>query len=367
MNDTQQAIYGQLVESIVGGVFTEHDRLPTELELCERFKTSRMNAHAALKLLERRGVVTRNKKGGTVVARTITSSLARELKGEVSKRVCVIDPLPDPDARRIFWNERMLSGLESVLRGERIEAVHQELIDSDLRRDLEAWLKKLAIDGVAAMLLVLGNGANDLFILRNLDLFHQHFKHNFVFLRDSSLRTRIPFHTVGIDTFGEGRLAGAHLYVKGCRDIVFHCADQPSDDWRAERLKGMEFGLRRISDGSCQPRLELDRDALRRQISAAPGAVGVVAENDELAVTLVDHFALQGLERGRDYLLVSFDDDRRFRSYNLTTIAPALEEIGAELGKLIVEHIDVDRDDDRVVSLRINSKLIEREGIRLCG
>jgi len=41
--------------------------LPTEHELSEKFKTTHQNAHRAVKKLEDRGLVVRNKKGGTVL------------------------------------------------------------------------------------------------------------------------------------------------------------------------------------------------------------------------------------------------------------------------------------------------------------
>jgi DNA-binding GntR family transcriptional regulator len=62
-----QRIAGALLDEIGGGRYPVGARLPTEAQLCERFKVSRATVRAALDDIERKGMVRRRPKIGTVV------------------------------------------------------------------------------------------------------------------------------------------------------------------------------------------------------------------------------------------------------------------------------------------------------------
>lgn len=65
-----QRVARELREAIADGRYKVGDRLPTELELCERFSISRFTVRAAIRLLSNAGLVTRRQRVGTVVIAT---------------------------------------------------------------------------------------------------------------------------------------------------------------------------------------------------------------------------------------------------------------------------------------------------------
>jgi DNA-binding GntR family transcriptional regulator len=60
-------IAGELTRAIASGRYPVGARLPTELELCERFEISRFTAREAVRMLSTAGLVTRRQRAGTVV------------------------------------------------------------------------------------------------------------------------------------------------------------------------------------------------------------------------------------------------------------------------------------------------------------
>ena len=85
-----------------------------------------------------------------------------------------------------------------------------------------------------------------------------------------------------------------------------------------------------------------------------------IACNDRAAVRLIDTARAAGYEPGRDYKLISFDDDRRFADYRLTTLSPNLELIAQLLAEELIAAID-GRHPDFTSTHRIISKVIRRD------
>ena len=67
MKPLYQMIYDDLYMKIQSGEYREGDVLPTEFELCEIYKVSRITATRALNELKMRGLIERKKKKGSVV------------------------------------------------------------------------------------------------------------------------------------------------------------------------------------------------------------------------------------------------------------------------------------------------------------
>jgi DNA-binding GntR family transcriptional regulator len=67
-----QKVAEALIDEIGGGTFPLGSMMPTELELCERFKVSRYTVREALRRLEEMGLVARRQGSGTMVQATET-------------------------------------------------------------------------------------------------------------------------------------------------------------------------------------------------------------------------------------------------------------------------------------------------------
>ena len=358
MNAEQYKIYSYLIGEMVQGRLAFNSRIEPEIELGKRFDTSRMNAHRAIKQLERRGIVRRNRQEGTIVNRRITAALARELKGDVVKRIGVIR------SRNLFeylhWNDSLLAGLEPELleNGFSLEYVTMDGIDT--REKLKAELKRLADDGFSAFILSI-RGPDDRFFMDNADILFQYHRNIFVYQSGAEDWAQWPFHTVTVNLFGEGRVAAEYLLEYGYDRIAYCTCDPTPRHWSQERQKGLSFGLRRCSDGKIAPEYWVGQEVIHDNFLAGGKSHVLVGANDQSAALIVDHFRERGLEPGRDFHILGFDDNINFRHYDLTTVAPPHREIGRQLARLILDHTDIDAQYNMTCYLKIDSQIIKRQ------
>ena len=90
MNQEQFEIYRHLAGRLIDGQLSPGSHIESEQELARKFSTTRMNAYRAIKQLERRGIVSRSKRAGTRVSAPVNPNLLRQLKCEMTRRICVI-------------------------------------------------------------------------------------------------------------------------------------------------------------------------------------------------------------------------------------------------------------------------------------
>jgi DNA-binding LacI/PurR family transcriptional regulator len=67
-----------------------------------------------------------------------------------------------------------------------------------------------------------------------------------------------------------------------------------------------------------------------------PGGTGIIATNDDAALGVIKAAREAGLVMGRDYGLVGFDDTLRASSASLTSLRPSFDEMGAEVGHMLL-------------------------------
>lgn len=359
MNTIQYKIYKHLISEIVDGDLMVNSRLTPEIQLGEQFNTNRMNAHLAIKQLERRGIVRRSRQEGTLVARPVTPALARQLRGEAVKRVCAIRSRNTYEY--LHWNKEFTGGLESSLKkdGFTLESVFMN--DVNTREDLKQELKRLTDDGVSAFILSVRH-EDDRFMLDNSDILFQYHRHIFVYQSGALDWMHWPFHTVTINLFGEGSIAAEYLIDKGC-DQIAYClsANVASEFWVHERFKGLQLGMRRMTNGRHSPEEWIGIENIYNKFIENGSKHAMVALNDEYASKIIDYFSGKGLKAGRDFKIVGFDDSEKFRQYRITSIAPSHTEVGRQLAKLIIHNIDIEAKGNTTCYLKIDSELIPRE------
>jgi DNA-binding GntR family transcriptional regulator len=86
-----QRVASELLKEIGEGRWAVGDRLPTEAELCERFDVSRFTVRAALAQLERKEIVSRRPKVGTVVAARAARKRYAVSVGSLSELLAFLD------------------------------------------------------------------------------------------------------------------------------------------------------------------------------------------------------------------------------------------------------------------------------------
>ncbi len=359
MNTIQYKIYKHLISEIVDGDLMVNSRLTPEIQLGEQFNTNRMNAHLAIKQLERRGIVRRNRQEGTLVARPVTPALARQLRGEAVKRICAIRSRNSFEY--LHWNKEFTDGLENTLKkdGFTLESVFMN--DVNTRDDLKKELKRLTDDGVSAFILSVRHEA-DRFMLDNFDILFQYHRHIFMYQSGALDWAHWPFHTVTVNLFGEGSIAAEYLIGKGY-DRIAYCPQQivVHEFWSLERFKGLQLGMRRMTSGKCSPEEWIGIETVYDKFMENGKKHALVAANDEHAAKLIDYFGGKGLQAGIDFKIIGFDDSEKFRQYQITTVAPAHMEVGRQLANLIIHNIDIEAKGNTTCYLKIDSELIPRE------
>lgn len=370
MNVSQEKIYNYLLDNIADGKFGENARIPTESELSKSFGTNRMNAHFAIKELERFGILRRNKKEGTFVNRVPRPYSFGELKSVTTRRVCVLNHCP-PLYRHIHWNDRIMSALETVLKAESIEMIYRDISGINELKEYRRLLKELVCEGCNALLIVSDHDVEGV-ISQHPEIFFEFHNNVFIFDRGISNWQDWPYNVVSVNVFGDSVMVADYLLSKGYGNVFFCRAAGYESFWLRERQRGLEFGFKRGSGGrSSLNILEFEKDAslfikntnhfikaIEHKEKQAP--VVLIAPNDEVAAFIIDIAASHSLTAGKDFMLISFDDNSKYREYNLTTVSPALEKIGRRLGEMIKKNIN-NENSGETVCIKIDSELIIRE------
>lgn len=359
VNQEQFAIYRHLTEQLIRGQLPVGSHIASEAELARQFSTTRMNAYRAVKQLERRGIVGRSKRAGTRVIVPMNPALLRQLKCEMTRRICVIHSRNSYEY--LHWTGAFQKTLREMLTAENFTLEDIHLDDITTREALDEKLLQLTEEGIAAFILSI-RGEEDGFLIDNSDLFFQY--HNKIFVYQSGAMNWMhwPFHTVTVNVFGEGCLAAKYLLERGVRNIVYCRREISSADYLAfnqERLQGVKFTMRRLYDGGIQPEEWVGVEEIHRKYLENGGNCGLIVSTDELAAQLIDYFAAQGMARPPE--MISFDNNSRYSSYRLTTISPPHIDMARTLSRLIIDNIDIDSECDFVSYVKIDSKLIRNQ------
>ena len=361
MDSSALQIYDLVLDDILEGRVSQDGLLPTEVDLAARFGVSRMRAHAAVRELERHGVVRRKRGAGTFVRKRPSPSLARHLRGLSANRVHVVagfERIP------LHWTEATLRELEHLLADEGFAVSHIPIPDPLTRGSLERMLREVTGQGSSALALILPAEAAQ-FCQEHAALIFQYHRNVLLFDRGDTAPEGWPFHVVSLDPFSEGVAAAEHLYDKGYRRIAFWGARNARSYWARQRMMGIAMGLQRASDGALTPELwgydgpEEAEDVCRRLIETGEPCA-VAAATDETATWLIDAAAELGLRPPRDFGILGFDNNPRFRHYNLTTIAPPLEDVGRIMARALSGKLLPIEEFSSIV-LRLPSRLIERD------
>ncbi|MEI8244193.1 MAG: substrate-binding domain-containing protein [Lentisphaerota bacterium] len=359
MNVLQENIYKYLLDSISAGKLCKDDRIPTENELGEMFNTNRMNAHFAIKELERSGVLRRNKGQGTFVRHVPRIYSLGKLKSVATRRICVLN-LCYSRSSQVHWNNRIINALEETLRESDIEIAYNDVSGFQTLEEYKELLETLLLEGCNG-LIIIDNGEND-FLIDHMEIFFKFHNNVYIFDRGFKQWQDMPYNVVSMNIFGEGLIAAEYLLMKGYVDVIF-CKNCEDEHWLRERIRGMQFGFNR---GQCKKEMvicEVSENGincdLMQKIKAAPGKYTLAVQNDFLAARIIDYCSSAGLKVGKDFRTISFDDSAELRNYDLTTVSPALERIGKYLAAIVKKNVDKN-DCKEILCVKINSELVVR-------
>lgn len=359
MNELRRRIFAHLLGLIDDGSISLGSKLPTEVELGKRFKTSRLNAHYAVKSLEEAGLVIRNKRGGTTLAAKPSSYKTGQLKALVSGKVCVLNQ-QEPELSGIHWNERILHPLESALREKGLELTYRNIRAISKPKEYAALLANLVSDGCKAIILI-ADGSGEGAAFKRPELLSELHDQVYVFDPGQSAWLDFPYNCVTINLFGEGVMAAERLVARhGLKRIAMISEKGAERAWLKQRTAGVSCAMKRLlgrAAGLESVKAEGPIVELLRRLEKE-NETGIVAANDKVAANLADAASEAGIKIGEGGLkIASFDDDARFLDRGLTTVAPPLDKIGARLAGMILDGLN---GADEISYVKMNSKLVER-------
>jgi DNA-binding LacI/PurR family transcriptional regulator len=163
---------------------------------------------------------------------------------------------------------------------------------------------------------------------------------------------------IAIDPY---QTAWSRQRIAGARAALMH-GGLPTDTLLMNPFSGVPEGSRIAAE---------DRDeaaahalALKAFEQPWPEATGVVAVNDTAAFGVMRAAGELGLVIGRDIGLVGFDDTYQSAALGLTSLRPPFEDIGAEVGRMLLRALDGQKIPHQV---RMSPKLLARSSTQRVG
>ena len=364
MNNDIRKIYKGLLQDIADGVLSSGSPVPKEVELARRFSTTRMNAQRAVCLLAEQQLVLRKKRAGTRVADTLDPEKLSGLLKSVNRSIFVLYSMTP---HWIHWNESSFASFEQVVNPEGYTVTYRNIPTGSGREKYRELLENISDEGASA-LVIFPDSEDFYFLLENGDLLLDFQMPVYMLNRSGEPMPLDMVSYVSTDPFGDGVTVGRLLRKNDCRNIFMLSAKLPMF-WARKRYEGLTMGLRSedsaekihckqilISGNETQDKLA----AQFKSILEKNECPAIVAANNVFAAKFIDEAKILGFAAPKDFSLITFDDNPLFRSYNLTSLAIPVHEIGEVFGRMICDKSWL-RDYKGKVSVRLNSKLVVRD------
>jgi GntR family transcriptional regulator of arabinose operon len=302
-------VFDTLLGEIASGRFQPGDRLPTEAELAKTFSASRSTIARAMRELKGRGLLNRQRGGGTHIARP-----------QEGKRIALFTPFAQSAADLGFIGGQIHAHL-SELASRRADHLRLQLIarradGSDPLETMLSAVRELVEKGVGGVFYypvelpqgiahynqvvvdkLLSAGIAVLAVDRDIVSFPE--------------RSKLPLVTY--DNRRGGYLVTEHLIRQGCKRIVFIGSPYVSSA-ASDRMRGYfdaleDQGL--TPDRSLVRRAHLDEldGAFCRKLMEEAHPDAIICKMDHYAALVGRHLVGMGLAIGKDVKLAGFDDE----------------------------------------------------------
>jgi DNA-binding LacI/PurR family transcriptional regulator len=366
---TNKPLYSKIIDylkdQIKSNELKPYQQVPTEMELAERFKVSRITSKRALAELEKEGLIYRERGKGSFVkpqdVRESPSPRRESAMTEMSNVISLIIPKQEMDSRPFDY----IVGVNNYLasRGYYL-SVHTYHGKLDVARNL---LQDLPSKGVGGIIYYpVNEGANlDILNILNIEGYP-------VVTVDKYLP--VPVHYVVSDNFGGGRLAVSHLIENGHTRIGYlsvHSLDAATSV--RERFFGYCQGMKehglavdqnlvvlgfihqiRESSNKLDVYKKIVETLLRQEVTA------IQMMNDITAIQLTRACAEMGIKIPDQLSVIGFDDLEISGQLDvpLTTIAQDFVEIGRKAAEVLLGQLESKIQEQQRLVLPV--KLVER-------
>jgi len=374
-----QRVARNLRESIDRGRWQAGARLPGRHELARQHKVALGTVERAVATLISEGVLRAEDGRGTFVAAVprLDSSThvpavpppaaaPRDRKPLVAKVgiIANIVPYKSLEMRAGQWPAQILAACEQTLSGERDLTQRFVSLVPEIGKDSNpcAQAAKQLLDDSVDALVVLGCGD-----LEATLALAEAARVPLVCAEYDRMDVSVP--QVYVDSEAGGALAARHLRERGYRQFVYLRPFQSV--WSESRLAGaraalghdavrvfpVESALPLAGPDSSFNQEPFGLDAGRALLRAGfEAGTGVIAPNDAVAMGFIEAAQERGLEPGRDYGIVGFDDF--YREAHLTSLRPPLAQLGREAAELVMRLL---RGEEAPARVALRHQLIARE------
>ncbi|MGX7060187.1 GntR family transcriptional regulator [Vagococcus humatus] len=322
-----QKIYQDLKLKIMNQTYQEGDQLPTELELADMYQVSRITSKRALVELENDGFIYRLRGKGSFVSTQEEKPVFLEDKTDV---LFMLPFAEDPG----FGNyaQGIMNYLEQTNYRLHIQP-HQSF-------SLEERQKLLA---EYAGLIYYPRGTQE-----SLDFLYQCYLEKMpVVLLDKTVEN-IPFPSVLADNELGGFLATEHLLGEQCEEVWFisteplaeisSVRDRYFGYLKALHQQGKEGRHFAKESGENLPNFF---DDIIKEIGGKKEKIGLVVENDVIAIRLMTALKKLEIQIPEQVALVGFDNIQAASLVDpkLTTLSQDFYQMGKTAAKLLMEHL----------------------------
>lgn len=344
MNDSDllyEKIAEYLKDKIYSGELKVGDRLPTEMELADQFKVSRITSKRALENLKNEGLVYRVRGSGSYVAEH-TVQKEKETLSEVSlyqKVISVVIPFGDS----LGGIMDTITGISDVLSKEGY--IMDIRCTSGSAEDEQKVLRQLYDQRVGGIIFYPRSDRN------NLELINMLYLEDYPFVVIDKYYESVPVCSVVSDNFQGMYDVTKYLLEQGHRRIAF-LSDAEIES--ATSVRNRYFGYAKalkeygitvdsayVKNGDLY-RLNPDKgEAAVKELMAA-GVTAICAINDYVALFLISCMKRLGISVPEQMSVVGFDDVKfnRILEVQLTTVRQDMYQIGKCAGETVLEMIE---------------------------
>ncbi len=327
-----------LEQEIVQGRRMPGDKVPTEEEIAALHGVSRVTAHRAIRELQTRGLVFRQRRWGTIVA---------ERSQVKTKRVGLIFDVIDPG--NSFPQPGLLRGIQSGITDE----FSVVLCDSqnDPKREAELLAK---MDEECDGIVLLPTSAKE-----NTALLQGLVKRKVPLVLLDRVPEGVKAPVVLSDNYAITRSAIDHLTERGHRNIGFLSFHKPTVSTVQDRFRAYQDALKVVG---VQPQEKLTRflaaelehshdrrfgqaviDAVHRMVGGKDGATAIFCVQDMFVPEVLEGLQELGNQPFEDIEITSFNDLPPMmlrKPWAIHRIVPRVFEIGRAAGEKLVQQMN---------------------------
>lgn len=364
-----QVIVDYLMQQINLNKIVPGDQIPTELELSEQFRVSRITARRAVKELEQKKIVFRKKARGTFLNEREFWTMPVGMKKNSASHPLSVLSIVLPFAEQ--YGYQMLQGAEQAARNAGYYMTfHNSMNDPVREREI---VQQLSGDGIHGIVLYPCSSTGDIGMVSDLLIR----RYPIVLIDRDIVGLQTP--KVVSNNYQGGYDVVAHLTELGHRRIAFLCRNLLGLASARERYAGY---CQALIDAGISPRTELVIDTLRDFPAIEEGQsdyqdridnavldrwwgmdhrpTAVAAINDITALLFIKKAADRGIDVPGQLSVTGFDNvtTYSFPDGLLTTVEQSFFDMGAHAVNMLVEQIHTGS--IRLPQVILDTKLIVR-------